>query len=863
MNAKIQFSIGIIFTLLSTTCSAAISFTSPPAIKHVAQGWQVTFAVNEPTDVEVAVIDANDTVVRHLAAGMLGGPNPPPAPLQAGLSQQINWDGKDDSGNICKVPVSLRVRAGMQPKFDRFLLTDPNDIGFTMACAIGPQGSLYVISRQVLANGNSGGYNISVFDRDAKHQRTLMPFPATIAPDRIKAAKPFYDSEGRVVPRIYNWERLSFYPDPITSRGVGLLRVMPAVDSNGRIYWLNSKMHLTALEADGGIPFDDFYDPQPLLKDFEQIEVTGAVLAMSSDNKYVYLSGFSEARKKGVKTDPPLIPCVFRIPTDTRVQGEVFLGKPEQPGTTDGLLTAPLGICVVNGNIYVVDSTANRIVAFNESDGSEIGSIAVENPRHIAVDSKSGAIYVTTVPVPKKQAALIKIDSLKSGKELYRIVIPWTNYRQGEYYLALDSTGEPPRIWIPAVGNYSPFKFQCIEDLGDKFNNLGDPRPKPEGITAMGMRDLTVDRLRGELFVKSVQERWHRIDDRSGEVIAEIKFKGYHMASHATQILPCPDGSLVTLMWSDNWLKRWNRDGTPLNWEGTDSNRAAGDEKGIMTYSQKYLAVHGDEIYQVIRTGDKKYSSVNVYGMDGKVKRTAIWQCRLDAVPRIDPQGNLFIGANVRPVNRAWPEFFDDKLEPAPARLKFNEVYWYSYMYGSIIKFTPQGGALWYDQQATTTALGEPPPELLAKPRIAATHHRDYTAHIPLEIQGAEWLRLGFAPAHMYQGVGGPTCMCEGAGYDIDGYGRIFYPNLGQFRVEIIDNNNNFIGHFGNYGNADSIGAGKALPSIAPGNHPDIPLAWPTYVAVSDNHVYVNDNLSHRLTRVKLNWQTEAKLEVK
>src|SRR5262245_48688638 len=68
-------------------------------------------------------------------------------------------------------------------------------------------------------------------------------------------------------------------------------------------------------------------------------------------------------------------------------------------------------------------------------------------------------------------------------------------------------------------------------------------------------------------------------------------------------------------------------------------------------------------------------------------------------------------------------------------------------------------------------------------------------------------------------------CMCEGSGFDVDPFGRVFFPNLGQFRVEVVDTNNSPITTFGKYGNEDSGGAN------APVKRPDIPLAWPTYVA--------------------------------
>ena len=84
----------------------------------------------------------------------------------------------------------------------------------------------------------------------------------------------------------------------------------------------------------------------------------------------------------------------------------------------------------------------------------------------------------------------------------------------------------------------------------------------------------------------------------------------------------------------------------------------------------------------------------------------------------------------------------------------------------------------------------------------------------------------------------------------MDPVGRVFYPNLGQFRVEVIDTNNNFIASFGTYGNPDSGG-------------PGIPLAWPVYVTVSDTHAYVADTVNRRVVKVRLGARAEATCEVK
>ena len=67
----------------------------------------------------------------------------------------------------------------------------------------------------------------------------------------------------------------------------------------------------------------------------------------------------------------------------------------------------------------------------------------------------------------------------------------------------------------------------------------------------------------------------------------------------------------------------------------------------------------------------------------------------------------------------------------------------------------------------------------------------------------------------------------------------------------MVDSNNNPITTFGHYGNQDSGG-----PDARVGT-PAIPFAWPTYVAVSATHAYVNDTIGMRVARVRLAFASE------
>ncbi|KKL28645.1 hypothetical protein LCGC14_2373060, partial [marine sediment metagenome] len=93
------FVVALVLTVMAGPVAAGeVAFKSGPTVKKAGGAVKISFAVSAPTDVEVAVLAPSGKVVRHLAAGVLGGPTPPPAPLAPGLSQALSWDGKDDTG---------------------------------------------------------------------------------------------------------------------------------------------------------------------------------------------------------------------------------------------------------------------------------------------------------------------------------------------------------------------------------------------------------------------------------------------------------------------------------------------------------------------------------------------------------------------------------------------------------------------------------------------------------------------------------------------------------------------------------------------------------------------------------------------
>ncbi len=185
---------------MSALAAEKIAFATPPKAAQEAGGARVSFAVSGPTDVEVAVLSAEGKVVRHLAAGMLGGKNPPPAPLKPGLEQSLSWDGKDDFGKpAAGGPFKFRVRAGTALKFGCFIGEDPCNLGALDSLATDEEGSVYVMGYG--GEANQGQMVLRAFDAEGRYLRELLPFPADLPPDAMKDIARWDDERKAFLPQ--------------------------------------------------------------------------------------------------------------------------------------------------------------------------------------------------------------------------------------------------------------------------------------------------------------------------------------------------------------------------------------------------------------------------------------------------------------------------------------------------------------------------------------------------------------------------------------------------------------------------------------------------------------------------------------
>ena len=128
--------------------------------------------------------------------------------------------------------------------------------------------------------------------------------------------------------------------------------------------------------------------------------------------------------------------------------------------------------------------------------------------------------------------------------------------------------------------------------------------------------------------------------------------------------------------------------------------------------------------------------------------------------------------------------------------------------------------------------------------------------------------------------VGLYQCNCENVNFDVDPFGRVYFPDPELFRVRVIDTAGNAILHFGGYGNAESMGpdspvvdpktgelrpreSGDSKDLKSPLAEPEIAFAWIVSVGVTDKHIYTGDSLNRRMLKLKMTYAAEEVCAIK
>ncbi len=870
-------------TLAAAGEAAQPSFTTKPTAAKNGDTVAISFAVSAPTDVAVYIEDSKGEVVRHLVAGVLGGANPPPAPLKPGLSQSVEWDGKADYGKPAGAgPFKVRVALSMSAKYDRVVSSKPLNFESIAGLGTGPDGTLYV--RTVTAPAVWDHTQLVALDRDGKYLRTLFPFPSNLKKAQV-AAYGVMELDGRPAPGNVMFERKLDLLDSFGGdHGPGHATL--AVGADGKdLYMLLGRRRpyqepgIARIAADGSCPaerLNEVLKPGGKLGVIDQ-HPTGAVL--SSDGKFLYFAGLTAGGKECC--------AVYRVPVPARKGMEVFFGDPGKSGGGKDLLgSAPNGLALDGkGNLLLADAANDRVLAIEEKSGKYVGELKVGKPDGLGASKKTGAIYVTVNG--KGRANLLKFDSLGAAKPSAEFQLPGF-----EHLMTVDPIAEPPVIWFGTrVG-----VLLRIEDAGGKLEakTISAGTKAPEG-TQEGYMSLVVDRLRKEIYIRNGYSGglWHRFSEATGKIENLRMPDGDGGGGHGLQLTPAPDGNLYGLKWPYQFY-RWDRSGKILAWpeprRPVPGKYDHTKRDGVKPKLLPHIAYSPVAMVELPHTLGVRWDSGNLlvlenpqgaramkglleYLPSGQLVREdpIIWKTTDAAVgPKLDAAGNIYVAEVVRPKGWVLPPELKESLVAAGAKPAEAERT-YGAIYGSIVKFSPRGGTFHFE---AGTSYDKGPEPFEGSPKLdglkSAEYDYFYRSLHPVKVTGAEWVHPGIGHVGFY------GCNCENVTFDVDEFGRVFFPDLALYRVRVIDTAGNAITHFGGYGNPESMGpespvvdekTGKLRPpkpgEKSPFAQPDIAFAWLTGVGVTDRYAYMGDAMNRRLLRARLVYAAEETCDIR
>lgn len=830
MNAR-QTLVGLLL-LTPGALAGEVGFATKPMATAAGDQVVIRFAVSAPTDTEVSVLDAKGGVVRHLAAGVLGGRKAPPAPLEPGLSQTLVWDRKDDVGRPAEGgPFQARVRIGTRPTFGA-ALGEPGALGSKVyGLATDEKGQLYAAT-----GGGYGGniFTIKVFGRDGAYLRTIFPYPANLALGDASGFGKQSLRDGRLSPPQFNALLPWIYR--------GALGGLIGSRVHKGVLWLtNGRGEICRIRAADGacISWGGTENPAP--------PAQGPICwAASPDGRALYLAGWYYSRKNVADGQ------IFRIDPSTgerapfvtiEVPADNFWAKEQNGwynytnwGRKNGL-SAIHGLAVDRGGRLYACDRVSQCIAVYDASGKRLGSTPVEWPDHVALSPRGEELYVTTRKIINGYKAVNEVRALKlSGWKDGKVVAELTLGGLNAPSMAVDATEEPTVIWLSNVTQGKTTKdgkgmqtggVTRIEDRGGKLVVTGK-LGAGEALMPEAAVKVWADPFTDDIVVSDGWSGLSRYDGLTGQK-KPFPLKGIDLCFG-------PDRRLY-VYGQEGWhelIARFDRNFEPVPFPATGKHTTTLTTTGKDVYgryghgwSNKGIFVAPSGRIFAHNMYDWAKYFVNVWDPTGKAEKHAGPGDGLvgptDAEGgglRVDAAGNVYVGLHGAPAG-----------SPAAKDKRRTQ--------GSVVKFGPKGGGY------VKLEKGEAPPE----EGIAWTGSRvgDF-------VRGAVAAYPLLAP----QVAGG--CVCKEARFDLDGWGRLYIPNGLDYYVRMVDNAGNEIARFGHYGSPDSRGPDSAVA------RPTIPLGWPIGVSAAQagrRRLYVADTLNRRVIRVDLEFAAEEICEAR
>lgn len=833
MNRKLLMTIGILF--LFSMVFSEVTFVQAPKLQKNGNTWQVEFSLSEICDVAVAIVALKDSsVVRHLAAGVLGPKAP--LPLTAGtLHQIITWDGKDDFGRLAAHPESLsvRVRAGMDVKLLNFVGEDLYLFsGGFGGITLGRDGSVFILGKAVV------NHYLRRYDASGNYIQTIYPPSAGLPKDSVAG----YDMN--LLPGS-GWapkQVLYGFGEPSLTgslAGMDNTALLP-IGKPGELVLVNGSNRQTLSEsgamtgAGGGKILTGPAGPTGFNGPFGPKYFTA-----SASPDYLYLSGWYYATTDGggwvvnaCTTGFWADGQVFKVNRATGVASpwikldSVPVSSADRMAKLGGGANAAAAIHGValddSGHVFVCDRLHKRISVY-DTNAVLLGSVPCDNPDYVAVSKRTNAIYVITrldiyYAGPMN---LVKFSGWRNPAPAVATTLLTTsiNAYTGAPCMVLTEDGNSTVIWT----GYAKFGLRQYRDNGAGFTLVRD---FSLGSSRIMYNRLTVDRSTETVYLPTGTLNVHKIEDWGNPVFAACSTSNRKLL-RAADLAVGPDGFIYG---------RYGYDGP-------------GFVGPILRYTADHL--HAEAPYANTGKADATPDLLLEVGLGMKDKGVTVgWQGQIGLLTdRISRGNNILYGIHDANACIEFPDTGADTTFPGYVRvtglgafcggIKYDpsgNVYLGSNARGSDFMATPGYELDWFFNNRSGSIVKYAPG---ATGSISGT-----TAFGAAKIYPQ--------PYGTYAVTGTSSCPCRSPRFDVDPYGRLFIPNSATASVAVVDNEGNTILTFGQYGNTDSRG-----PLSGPGrilNGTTIPIAYPEAVAASEDYIYVNDWINARLLRVQMTY---------
>ena len=783
--------------------AVAAEFKAPPAVSEDEGVVKITFATSAATDVEVTILDAEGSAVRHLAAGFLGANAPEPLKKNS-LSQELLWDGKDDAGRpAVGGPFKVRVGLGLKADFENIIGWSGQNVEDVRGLCCGPDGTLYLVyGGQHYAHRRTT--IISAFDRQGKYLRQIFPGPGGLPAEKRQGWPHVTLDDGRELPIIWHMLSRAVLPSAVFDDNV-----FPAATGDGRLVIpcgtgesfarvadqeLAGGRRLLVMGGDGSVP-ENYLGPA-----FADEKAAGAAWpAVSPDGKTAYVCAAGAVRR-----------------------ADLSGSQPAREFVSSGLKD-PRGVAVDrDGNVYVADSGNNRVAVFH-ADGRPLEDLPAKSPEPVQVSRKTGAVYYLS----DGGRRLVKLAGLGDPTIKTTLDTGWKDRHR--YLLALDDSAEPGVIWL-VDRFWHGGKISRLVDQPDGFKDEGDPIARQLEQPAVNFNGgLAV--LDGRLITMNTEfgynwsARQIAFDLETGNCLGPV----WTGKQKCNEVVAGKDGLLYGIgagYKKPHAVRRFDSRGNELPFHA--ANPLEGFWHGHTRTGGMFVDREGN-VYLMGGDAYREHSTATVrrYTSEGKLadKQVVKLGTAYYGGLAVDSHGCVYVGAQVTENDKPIPDWFVGKLPEDSPQNYPSRCY---RQYGAVIKFKRSGGAVVNDSAGDHYGV-------LFQGKI----------HGPVTLLNAEWLRRG-GEVPVRNGPFGVHCFCETSRFDIDRQDRLYVPDVHRFSVQVLDAAGNQIGLIGSYGNMDNRGPKSDHPD------PAIAYGWPLAVQVAGDRLYVADVVNRRVVVARL-----------